>query len=134
MKRILSVILLLVLMLSLSACGEKSAEAAVTTDQGTDAEKAQGTNVTESTVMEEENAATETDAPVVYFTADISPAGLQKVYEALNWTPGGKLAVKVSTGEPPASNYLRLQKQLCHAPTGGRRSRLYIFCRIRSYG
>jgi uncharacterized Fe-S center protein len=109
MKRILSVILLLVLMLSLSACGEKSAEAAVTTDQGTDAEKAQGTNVTESTVMEEENAATETDAPAVYFTADISPAGLQKVYEALNWTPGGKLAVKVSTGEPPASNYLRAE-------------------------
>ena len=109
MKRILSVILLLVLMLSLSACGEKSAEAAVTTDQGTDAEKAQGTNVTESTVMEEENAATETDAPAVYFTADISPAGLQKVYEALNWTPSGKLAVKMSTGEPPASNYLRAE-------------------------
>ena len=130
MKRILSVILLLVLMLSLSACGEKSAEAAVTTDQGTDAEKAQGTNVTESTVMEEENAATETDAPVVYFTADISPAGLQKVYEALNWTPGGKLAVKVSTGEPPASNYLRArdgmagyrrkadQQRYCRQPCG----------------
>ena len=93
MKRILSVILLL---LSLSACGEKSAEAAVTTDQGTDAEKAQGTNVTESTVMEEENAATETDAPAVYFTADISPAGLQKVYERPH-----QLRYKIKEDRPP---------------------------------
>ena len=31
------------------------------------------------------------------------------MYDALNWTPAGKLAVKVSTGEPPASNYLRAE-------------------------
>ena len=49
------------------------------------------------------------EKPVVYFTADISPAGLQAVYDALNWAPSGKLAVKVSTGEPPASNYLRAE-------------------------
>lgn len=29
------------------------------------------------------------------------------VYQALDWTPTGKGAVKLSTGEPPASNYLR---------------------------
>lgn len=29
------------------------------------------------------------------------------VYEALGWEPEGKVAVKLSTGEPPASNYLR---------------------------
>lgn len=29
------------------------------------------------------------------------------VYEALGWTPTGSVAVKLSTGEPPASNYLR---------------------------
>jgi len=52
-------------------------------------------------------ASAEESAPTVYFTADISPEGLQRVYDALNWTPTGKLAVKVSTGEPPASNYLR---------------------------
>lgn len=28
------------------------------------------------------------------------------VYEALNWEPTGGVAVKLSTGEPPASNYL----------------------------
>ncbi len=47
------------------------------------------------------------DAPVVYFTSDISPEGLVKIYEALGWSPSGKTAVKISTGEPPASNYLR---------------------------
>ena len=45
--------------------------------------------------------------PVVYFTDDISPEGLVKIYEALNWKPAGPVAVKLSTGEPPASNYLR---------------------------
>lgn len=43
---------------------------------------------------------------VVYFTSDISPEGLRKVYEALEWEPSGKVAAKLSTGEPPASNYL----------------------------
>lgn len=43
----------------------------------------------------------------VYMTADISPEGLMAVYNALGWEPTGKVAVKLSTGEPPASNYLR---------------------------
>ena len=51
--------------------------------------------------------AQDADNPTVFFTSDISPEGLQKVYEALNWTPGSSVAVKVSTGEPPNSNYLR---------------------------
>lgn len=44
---------------------------------------------------------------VVYMTKDISPEGLTAVYRALEWQPKGKVAVKLSTGEPPASNYLR---------------------------
>lgn len=47
------------------------------------------------------------DGPKVYMTTDISPEGLMAVYKALDWTPAGKVAVKLSTGEPPASNYLR---------------------------
>ncbi len=47
------------------------------------------------------------NAPAVYMTTSISPEGLMEVYDALNWTPTGKVAVKLSTGEPPASNYLR---------------------------
>ena len=46
-------------------------------------------------------------APEVFFTSDISAAGLLKAYGALNWTPAGNVAVKLSTGEPPNSNYLR---------------------------
>ena len=47
-----------------------------------------------------------TDAPVVYYISDISPEALMAAYTALGWTPTGNVAVKLSTGEPPASNYL----------------------------
>ncbi len=53
------------------------------------------------------NSAAAKDAPVVYWTRDISSAGMLKVYNALGWTAVGKTGVKISTGEPPASNYLR---------------------------
>lgn len=49
------------------------------------------------------------NAPIVYFTKDISPEGLVKVYKAMGWQAHGKVGVKISTGEPPASNYLRPQ-------------------------
>lgn len=59
-------------------------------------------------------------ASTVYFTSDISPAGLMAVYQALNWEPSGKVAVKLSTGEPPASNYLdpELIKDLVQSVNG----------------
>lgn len=47
------------------------------------------------------------EAPVVYMTADISPEGLMAAYEALGRTPFGKVAVKLHTGEGENSNYLR---------------------------
>lgn len=47
------------------------------------------------------------DVPVVYFTRDISPAGLVKAYHALDWKPTGKVGVKMSTGESAKTNYLR---------------------------
>lgn len=46
------------------------------------------------------------DAPKVYYISDITPEALLKIYGELNWTPTGKVAVKLSTGEPPESNYL----------------------------
>ena len=42
----------------------------------------------------------------VYMTKEISPESLVKIYRALNVEPSGKIAVKISTGEP-GSNYLR---------------------------
>lgn len=58
--------------------------------------------------------------PVVYFTSDITPESLVEVYNKLGWTPNGKVAVKLSTGEPPASNYLRpeLIKDLVQSVNG----------------
>lgn len=44
---------------------------------------------------------------VVYMITDISSEGLLKIYNKLNWISEGKVAVKISTGEPPASNYLQ---------------------------
>ena len=52
------------------------------------------------------HAVQEEGAPVVYMTRDISPEGLMAVYQAMGWTPTGKVGVKLSTGEPPASHYL----------------------------
>ena len=46
-------------------------------------------------------------APVVYFTKDISPEGLVKLYEALGVEAKGRVAVKISTGESEKSNHLR---------------------------
>ena len=43
----------------------------------------------------------------VYYTKDISPAGLEKVYKALGVGLKGKIGVKVSTGEKGAKNYLK---------------------------
>ncbi len=46
------------------------------------------------------------DSSQVYFISDITSEALVLAYDALNWTPTGKVGVKLSTGEPPASNYL----------------------------
>jgi len=45
--------------------------------------------------------------PKVYFTPDISPAGLVAAFEALQVTLPAKTAVKLSTGEAGGNNYLK---------------------------
>ncbi len=74
------------------------------------------------------------DVPTVYFTRDISSAGLVRAYNALGWTPSGRVGIKMSTGESGKSNYLRpeLIKDLvanldgtiveCNTAYGGNRS------------
>ncbi|WP_462362657.1 DUF362 domain-containing protein [Pyramidobacter porci] len=54
-------------------------------------------------------AAAPQEIPAVYMTKSITPEGMVRAYKALNWTPTGRVAVKLSTGEPPASNYLRAE-------------------------
>ena len=56
------------------------------------------------TALEHQNAAAEAK---VYYTKDITPEAMLAAYQALDKElNGNKIAVKLSTGEPPASNYL----------------------------
>lgn len=47
------------------------------------------------------------DAPVVYFTSQITPEGLLNIYNALGCQPQGKVGIKISTGESAKTGYLR---------------------------
>lgn len=42
----------------------------------------------------------------VYFTREITPKSLIKIYNALGRELKGKVGVKISTGEPGGNNYL----------------------------
>lgn len=44
---------------------------------------------------------------VVYFTKEITPESLIRIYEALDASLKGKVAVKISTGEPGGHNFLQ---------------------------
>lgn len=74
----------------------------------------------ESLQTDAPEAPEEADVPIVYMTEDISSDGLMAIYEALGWTAEGNVAVKLSTGEPPASNYLdpELIKELVQSVDG----------------
>jgi hypothetical protein len=73
-------------------------------------------------------------ASVVYFTKEITPEALVRIYEALGVDASGRVAVKISTGESEKSHHLRpeLIKNLvqsvdgtiveCNTAYGGNRS------------
>lgn len=109
MKKITAALLAAALLFSLSSCGSWRPS------DSDDAGSQQESTVPGSSTVPSENETPETEEketmntrPVVYMTTDISPQGLMAVYKAMGWTPTGKVAVKLSTGEPPASNYLDL--------------------------
>ena len=87
------------------AAGTNSSDAAAGTGSS---DAAKGADANDSaTGADSSDTAAGTDSSVVYFTSDISAEGLVRIYDTLGWTPAGNVAVKISTGEPPASNYLR---------------------------
>ncbi|MDR3565241.1 MAG: DUF362 domain-containing protein [Negativicutes bacterium] len=47
--------------------------------------------------------------PIVYFTQDLSPAGVQKIYEKINKGITGRVGIKLHTGEPHGPNLLPLE-------------------------
>ena len=116
MKRWHAVLMIVGLLFSLCACTQEEGSAQSPPPvQSAQQQQEQQTADTETTQQEQQTADTETTqqpeaaqgTPVVYMTREITPEGLMAVYQALQWEPQGRVAVKLSTGEPPASNYLR---------------------------
>lgn len=68
---------------------------------------AEALNASRGVKSEAENRAEATAKPIVFMTKEITPQGLLKVYEALKVAPSGKVAVKISTGEPGGHNFLQ---------------------------
>ena len=54
-----------------------------------------------------ENGVEKADTAVVYMTKEISPESIVKLYKALGREATGKVAIKISTGEPGGHNYLQ---------------------------
>lgn len=78
-------------------------------------------NVSSTTVNDLQQETTVTSEPAtVYFTSDISAAGLVNIYKALGVPATGRVAVKISTGESEESNHLRpaLIADLVHEVNG----------------
>ena len=116
MKRWYAVLMIVGLLFSLCACTQEEGSAQSPPPvQSAQQQQEQQTADTETTQQEQQTADTETTqqpeaaqgTPVVYMTQEITPEGLMAVYQALQREPQGRVAVKLSTGEPPASNYLR---------------------------
>ena len=141
MKRKIAVILSLAMLLGmLAACSSNSApeddtaqppeqsstEVSEPETTGNDSEEADAgewsvAGMPENEMVAHVNHQTEDEsAPVVYFTSDLSPEGLKKVYEALGRTLEGNVAVKLSTGEQGNENYLNpdLIKELVQSVDG----------------
>lgn len=116
MKRWYAILMIVGLLFSLCACTQEEGSAqSPPSVQSAQQQQEQQTADTETTQQEQQTAATATTqqpeaaqgTPVVYMTWAVTPEGLMAVYQALQWEPQGRVAVKLSTGEPPASNYLR---------------------------
>ena len=117
MKRWYAVLMIVGLLFSLCACTQEEGSAQSPPPvQSAQQQQEQQTADTETTQQEQQIAGSEATqqqpeaaqgTPVVYMTQEITPEGLMAVYQALQWEPQGRVAVKLSTGEPPASNYLR---------------------------
>ena len=143
---LVSIIALLILLMALSGCGiqnepttgssenQEHTSYNVNPSGGASDKNDDSTNNGNDNIPSGGQTDFDSNVPTVYMTTDISPEGMVAVYNALGWTPTGKVAVKLSTGEPPASNYLRpeLIKDLvqsvdgtiveCNTAYGGSRS------------
>lgn len=105
------VVSVLVLCGAFTGCGNSSAtseQETLTGESGNSVTQETETPApTESTSLDQtEESLAENSQPIVYMTEEISAESLVAIYEALEASPTGNIAVKLSTGEP-GSNYLR---------------------------
>jgi uncharacterized Fe-S center protein len=84
--------------------------------------KAEAQNITPPREFSTETQVLQIDSgvPVVYFTTNITPAGLMAVYKALGLEANGNVAVKIHTGEPGNPHFLspNLIKELVQTVNG----------------
>lgn len=91
----------------LQGCGATQGQRTEQQAENLDFSQEQGTQENPSeTLNEDPNEENHLTNSVVYMTTNISADGLISVYDALDALPEGRIAVKLSTGEP-GSNYLR---------------------------
>lgn len=110
-KKVISVFMAAFLVMAcLAGCGQagetQEASDSVTPNSQAESTLSTAEDETEDGSVPGEEPETDRTAPVVYMTTDISSEGLMAIYEALEASPTGNVAVKLSTGEP-GSNYLR---------------------------
>lgn len=130
MKRTLAVLLSLVMLVLLAACGSQTAkiEKNEASSNGTitykrpEEEKTWGPTGAQKRINFDSLQHRKKDGTgsKVYFTDNISPEGIMDAYKALGVTPKGKVAVKLSTGESGDNYYLdpNLVADLIHTVNG----------------
>lgn len=111
MKKLISIVLGIVMLGTMAVCSNPSNTEPDSQESSlpssSSSEELSQPETSESVASAASSQPEEEGEPVVYMTTDISPEGLMAIYGALNWTPTDNVAVKLSTGDPPASNYLR---------------------------
>ena len=87
---------------ALPGCGVLAADDKQEKTQGNVKEKVAGTGGEHYVPYSERSGA----ESVVYFTRDLSAAGLLKIYDRVKGSLGGKVAIKLHTGEPHGPNII----------------------------
>ena len=87
---------------ALPGCGVLAADDKQEKTQGNLKEKVAGTGGEHYVPYSERSGA----ESVVYFTRDLSAAGLLKIYDRVKGSLGGKVAIKLHTGEPQGPNII----------------------------
>jgi len=143
MKRLFNVLVILLIALCVFGCTSRRPQTQEQTELQTRTQ-AHGQTHTQAQIQRQgqteiheipvQLSAPENNIPVVYMTTSITPEGLLAVYNALGLRANGRVAVKISTGEPGNPHFLSptLIKDLvqlvngtiveCNTAYGGRRA------------